>query len=134
MTCAVDDCDRAPYKSGLCAGHYRRKREGRPLTELRRAQGGPATPILPIDRLSEAALAYADADTDEDFARARNNLHDAAIWFALGIPKRASVHRFGYDLLAQLRMRAKEGPTPAQGSNVVPLPRPSPLRPSLLAS
>lgn len=100
---------------------------------LKQRKGGPGKePMDSLDRLTLAALAYADAESDEEFDRARNNLLDAAEWYALGIPKRHGLQAFGCQLIVELRARAKAGLRAPSSS--IPFPRPSPLRPSLLAS
>lgn len=72
--CAFDGCEADALKGELCPGHLKQRQRGQPLTALRRRSKSP------LERLTEAAIAYADAsDASEDaFARARDNLRKAA--------------------------------------------------------
>lgn len=73
--CSVDACPNEAKKAGYCWGHWKRKGRGQtvnvPLAER---------PKSAIERLTEAALTYADAgDADEaEFERAKDNLRKAA--------------------------------------------------------
>lgn len=72
--CAIDDCGNPVASGGLCAGHLKRRQRGMPLHAalLPRPTG--------LERLSEAALRYADAgDDDGEYTRARDNLRKAAM-------------------------------------------------------
>ncbi len=71
--CAVDGCDRpAAPRSGLCWGHIKARRRNpedfsRPLRSYRSGW----------DRVLQAALAYADAEGDEQAKRADERLRTA---------------------------------------------------------
>lgn len=71
-TCQEDGCtgSAAPGRT-LCWGHIKRKSRGKPGGELAKR---PAN----FERVTEAVHAYSDADDDEEFARARDNLRKAA--------------------------------------------------------
>lgn len=70
--CSVDGCENHVAKDGLCSGHYKRKQRGQPVAvQLQAKPSG-------VERLREAALAYAEADEDDEFARADANLLKAA--------------------------------------------------------
>jgi hypothetical protein len=80
-TCTVPGCNH-PISStplGLCNGHLQRHLRGKPV-------GGPLRPYTVYasawERLSSAALAYADAEGEEAYQRARANLRDAALAYA----------------------------------------------------
>lgn len=82
MSCqALDDCDRPVEKAGLCAGHRKQKTLGKPFTPLSDSRAGRLTYH---QVMVEAALALADADSDDDraFDRATDNLRKAAISYA----------------------------------------------------
>ena len=74
--CAVDGCVNEARKAGLCWAHERRRRRGQVVN----------APLAPrpsgIQRLTEAALRYAEADGDAEFLRARDNLRAAAVAYA----------------------------------------------------
>jgi hypothetical protein len=80
--CTVDGCtrDAAPRRK-LCHAHAKRATRGQPLS----------TPLAetyssPWDRLTAAALAYADAgDDEEEFAKAKDRLRKAAQSYARGL-------------------------------------------------
>lgn len=108
--CSAGDCPRAVYKAGFCAGHYRRKREGRPLTPLKTPQGGVLGAKDPHDRMKDACFTYEDAldsDDEQERERAWANLVDAAEWVALGVPKVPRLQRLGYRLLSEVRAKMK---------------------------
>lgn len=70
-TCSFDGCERETKRSGFCWAHLKqmaRKQRLRPVAQLRKSSG---------DRLTECIHAYVDADTEADFARARDNLRKA---------------------------------------------------------
>jgi hypothetical protein len=70
--CAVDGCTNEAKRGGYCWAHVRRRQRGQTLNaEIRRR------PQSPFERVSESIHAYVDADSDEDFARARDNLRKA---------------------------------------------------------
>lgn len=75
--CGYDGCEEPVEKAGLCAGHRKQKQRTGKLTALaRRPRDGWA-------RLTDAALAYAhDADEDEDYRKACDNVRKAAISYA----------------------------------------------------
>lgn len=88
MTCTAPDCDREAKRRGLCDGHRWQREHGRALTPLEpRGQD-------PRDRLTEAALAYADAESDAEVERARARLETAARAFTLESP---ACHHAGCD-------------------------------------
>ncbi len=72
-TCAAGDCFRPATQGELCAGHAKRKYRHQPVA-------GPLAEVgrTPWQRLVDAALKYADADSDEAFARASAVLRKAA--------------------------------------------------------
>lgn len=75
--CSVDGCERLVEKAGLCAGHRKRKVRGQVVnTQLARR------PSSPLEYLCESALAYADADDDVAYERAKDNLRKAAMSYA----------------------------------------------------
>lgn len=71
--CSVDGCDKPVGKEGLCWGHRRRRQRGQVVNTSLRSR-----PESPMARLCEAAIVYANAEEDDDFARARDNLRKAA--------------------------------------------------------
>lgn len=71
MTCTGPDCSRPAWRSGLCHGHHWQRRHGRELTPLRPRKQSP------MQRLAAAALAYADAETEDDYRRAYHRLWQA---------------------------------------------------------
>lgn len=71
-----DVCGKPAERDGLCRAHRQQKYDGRPLSPLR-VQGQTR-----LQMLRAAALAYADADGDDDFARATNRLIKAAMRYA----------------------------------------------------
>ncbi|WP_141332898.1 hypothetical protein [Myxococcus sp. AB025B] len=80
--CSVDGCTReAAPRRKLCHAHAKRATRGQPLS----------TPLAetyssPWDRLTAAALAYADAGDDEgEFSKAKDRLRKAAISYARGL-------------------------------------------------
>lgn len=72
VPCSVDGCPHDAARGGLCWSHVRRKQRGQALSPAIRQR-----PKTPFERVTEAAIAYVDADADEDFARARDNLRKA---------------------------------------------------------
>jgi hypothetical protein len=72
--CSVDECETPVERAGLCGAHYKRKRLGHAPHKLARPRG--------LERLTEAALAYAGAEDDETFRKARDNLRKSAIAYA----------------------------------------------------
>jgi hypothetical protein len=68
--CSVDDCPNEANRGGRCWAHAKRKARGQDANTLARPSG--------LERLREAALRYADAEDDEDFRRAEDNLRKAA--------------------------------------------------------
>lgn len=77
MLCTVDDCLNEATRGGLCWGHARRRRRRKKAGKL----GPPKRAGCEWDFLTEAALAYADADplNEERWRKARDNLRKAAI-------------------------------------------------------
>lgn len=78
MSCAIEDCDKPASKAGMCWGHAKRKARGQTVS-------GPIKerPKSKSEWLREAALAYADADSDDEeaFTRAVDSLRKAAAAF-----------------------------------------------------
>ena len=72
--CRAEDCTNLSARDGLCWSHARRKREGASMQLAKR-------PATPIERVREAALTYAEVDAEDDdaFRRADDNLRKAAI-------------------------------------------------------
>lgn len=74
IACRAPGCDREAAPGGYCHGHIKRIRRGQSLAK-------PLAPRYPTpwECLSEAALAYADADPGDDQAweRARHRLRMA---------------------------------------------------------
>lgn len=68
--CLVDGCSRkgVPKKGGLCHGHHKRKERGMAVEAELRPWGEPAV------TLRRAALAYNEAESDQDFRRAEQRL------------------------------------------------------------
>ncbi|MCP3065820.1 hypothetical protein LXT21_44340 [Myxococcus sp. K38C18041901] len=82
--CTVDGCTReAAPRRKLCHAHAKRATRGQPLS----------TPLAetyanPWDRLTSAALAYADAGDDEEaFAKAKDRLRKASISYSQGLQR-----------------------------------------------
>lgn len=78
--CSVDGCENEAKRAGLCWSHRKRKLRGHVVNEALAARPSGR------ERVREAALAYANAETDADFKRAEDNLFKAAY----AIAKRAS--------------------------------------------
>jgi hypothetical protein len=72
--CAVPDCYREAHSGDLCQGHGRRKARGRPVASSLRE------PRTRWGRLTEAAIAFTEAPTDDDveFLRRARQLRRAA--------------------------------------------------------
>ncbi len=77
MICSVDGCERLA-RGNYCPTHRKRQQRGRPLS-------GPIAerPKTKLGVLREAALRYAHADSDEEFAKAEANLIKASARAAL---------------------------------------------------
>lgn len=81
--CAVAGCDNEAKKDGLCWGHYKRRRQGSPLsTPL--APRGAADGRSARQVLLDASLRHADADAENDaeYDKAVHNLATAAERYA----------------------------------------------------
>lgn len=82
--CTVDGCLRRAKRdaSGLCEGHTKRAQRGTTVAgELLERSNSRYTPYAsPLERLQEAALRLADADTEDeaDYQRAQDSLRKAA--------------------------------------------------------
>jgi len=82
--CTVDGCLRRAKRdaSGLCEGHTKRAQRGATVAgELLERTSSRFTPYQsPLERLQEAALRLADADTEDeaDYQRAQDSLRKAA--------------------------------------------------------
>lgn len=74
--CAIDGCGREGKQGGYCWGHRKRLARGQDMSgELgRRSESA-------MELLAAAALRYAEADEDEEFDRARDNLRKRAAAF-----------------------------------------------------
>ena len=72
--CSVPDCCNEAHSGDLCGGHARRRARGRPVASALRE------PRTRWGRLTEAALAYADACSEDDaeYLRLARNLRRAA--------------------------------------------------------
>lgn len=70
--CSADDCENDAASGGLCWGHIKKRGKGQGLGKLAKK------PKSKLARLEEAALAYADAEGDDDFERAKDNLRKSA--------------------------------------------------------
>ena len=70
--CFAGDCLNPAYKDHLCFAHYERRRRGS------KAADAPLQSRNRANTLREAALGYANADSDADFARAWGRLVKAA--------------------------------------------------------
>jgi hypothetical protein len=71
--CTEEGCHREARRRGLCWAHIKRtipSRGARPPSSTPVAERG----INPQDRLAEAIHSYVDAESDEEFSRARDNL------------------------------------------------------------
>lgn len=73
MLCCVADCVREATSGAYCYLHRKRLQRGMPLHSPVHARGRGLW-----ERLSEAALEYADAETEEDAATAEVHLRAAA--------------------------------------------------------
>jgi len=75
--CTIDDCPNDAAKGGLCWAHLKRRTAGQEL-----APPVEKRPESPLARLEEAALTYADAEDDQAFARAKDNLRKSALVYS----------------------------------------------------
>lgn len=66
MSCSVDGCTRHVEKQGLCAAHRKRKQRGQEVSAPVRDYRMKAE-----ERLSKAALRYANAESDDEYRRAK---------------------------------------------------------------
>jgi DNA invertase Pin-like site-specific DNA recombinase len=71
--CSVDGCPKGARYGEWCSAHWKRKHRGQPLTPSLQER-----PKTPLELLTESALAYAEAEGDQDFARALDNLRQSA--------------------------------------------------------
>lgn len=75
MTCRIEDCENEADGHGLCSAHRKRSKKGGNLA----APLKPApTARAPLEVLQDAALRYADADSDDDYRAATDVLRKAA--------------------------------------------------------
>ena len=81
--CAAGDCLRAATHGALCRMHARRRDRGKPMAAP--AREAYATPWA---RLHEAALALADAGSEDAYRNASRRLRDAAIAYSLSRAER----------------------------------------------
>ncbi len=71
--CSFDGCENAAKRAGYCWSHvWQEQHHGEKRTVTKR-------PASALERLTEAAIAYAEADEDEEFNRARDNLRKSAM-------------------------------------------------------
>lgn len=108
--CSVDGCENEARRGGLCWGHHKRKDRGMPV------EATMAPRPTKLARLRAAALAYAEADTDQDYDRADDNLIKSA-----AAARCAAIGKLTRDGMARLK---------AQGVHVG---RPSKVDPELAA-
>ncbi len=68
--CHVEGCTRPARSDGKCWTHVKRRQRGKPLDAPVKARRRPGAPDIAelADRLQIAALAYADADAEDDAA------------------------------------------------------------------
>lgn len=90
--CTVDDCPNPAARGGICWGHIKKRSRTGGLGELERR------PKSKQERVYEAALTYAGAESDDEFERARENLRKSSI--AAG---QAFVSELTREALARLR-------------------------------
>jgi len=76
--CSVPGCSREAHSGDLCSGHARRKARGRPVASALRE------PRSRWGRLTEAAIAFTEAPTDDDaeYLRRARQLRRAAQAYA----------------------------------------------------
>lgn len=94
--CTITDCENraekhSPLHGPICSTHRKR------LTPARMGRTPLDAPVKkkrsPLERLYDAALAYADAEDDLDYRRAASNLADAAKRYVKNI-NHAAMHTF----------------------------------------
>lgn len=78
MYCVAPDCTRPAARGELCWTHLKRQRTHGTIDGSVGTSEVSERPKSPSERLHEAALKYADAEDDGDYARARDNLRKAA--------------------------------------------------------
>lgn len=66
QTCSVCDCDRQARSHGLCWSHYKRRRRNREVNGPLRGYGRSKAELL-----GAAATRYAEAETEDEFERAK---------------------------------------------------------------
>lgn len=74
--CTVDDCLEEAFCKGLCQMHLKRQHRGASLGKPKQER------TTPFRRLLDACLTYSDAESDEDYARARDRVRKAALAYA----------------------------------------------------
>lgn len=74
--CSIDGCSRRAHAHGLCSAHLKRRNRGQPVNVTIRD-----SPKSEWEVLTENALAYANAESDEDFQRAKDNVRKAALTY-----------------------------------------------------
>jgi hypothetical protein len=86
-TCSGDDgeCPKPAARAGLCWGHMKRLQRGQAV-----APALTERPKSKLERLTEAALTYAEAESDEEFERAAENLRKSAELFGAATASRVS--------------------------------------------
>lgn len=65
-TCSIDGCQKAAARGGLCWSHIKRRQRHVDIEAPLRVYGQPSAELV-----KRAALRYAEAADDEEFARAR---------------------------------------------------------------
>lgn len=78
--CGQPACTEPAFRGELCAGHTKQRQRRGHLTELRRPYESA------WDRVADAWLEYAAADSDEDFEKAKARARKAMLDWALTLP------------------------------------------------
>ncbi len=92
MTCSVDGCPKPVEKSGLCAGHRKRKARGVPVDEPLRTYGDKWASLM------TAVRAYAEEEQDAGFdnrakggrSRVEERISKAALRYAEWVRRKAA--------------------------------------------
>lgn len=70
-TCNGPECERPVMRDGLCQGHVKQRQRGQPLTPLRDSTRSP------MEQAIDAMDVLMQAETDEDYQRAKWNVTKA---------------------------------------------------------